>query len=606
MSRKFALIIGNSEYEDASLSQLVTPDADVDALARVLQDPEIGGFDEVTPLVNEPSATIRLAIARFFAKMKRDDLLLLYFSGHGVRDDHGNLYLAVNDTEHDLLSGTAVPAAFITHEMDRSRSRRQVLILDCCHSGAFGQGAKAVTGASVGTATAFEGTGSGRVVLTATDATQYAWEGDDVIGEAENSVFTHYLIQGLQTGEADADANGRITLDELYEYVYDHVVNETPKQTPGKWAYKQHGKLVIARNPNPVVKPAELPVELHQVIESPFAGAREGAVIELDRLLRGSDKSIALAAQQALERLVDDDSRKVSEKARRAMGIAPVGTLAEPATPSPKPTVKLSPPEPELHPSLALKMSAKPKDVDPGSEVTWTVTLRNDGDDTLHRVLARHGRTLLDEPFDLAVGKQRRFTFATSYKSEGKQTKNVTAAGTASNGKSVHTEASASVQISSPRRASVKTKPVPKTNLKSSPDVLAITDPIEEKKPVVPPQQPETSLAPSQGQLQWPTELLSKNWYSRKIRVFLTNDVHVINVKSPLGKPNTVEVDGEVVAENDEAAFFGWEGKLNFHVTDGTERRAATVEVGHHWLTDKITKCRLTIDNHILYSETES
>ncbi len=319
MSRKFALIIGNSEYEDASLSQLVTPDADVDALARVLQDPEIGGFDEVTPLVNEPSATIRLAIARFFAKMKRDDLLLLYFSGHGVRDDHGNLYLAVNDTEHDLLSGTAVPAAFITHEMDRSRSRRQVLILDCCHSGAFGQGAKAVTGASVGTATAFEGTGSGRVVLTATDATQYAWEGDDVIGEAENSVFTHYLIQGLQTGEADADANGRITLDELYKYVYNQVVNETPKQTPGKWAYKMQGELVIARNPNPIVKPAELPAEMNQAIESPFAGVREGAVRELARMLRGSDKGLALTAQAALENMKADDSRRVSEAASETL-----------------------------------------------------------------------------------------------------------------------------------------------------------------------------------------------------------------------------------------------------------------------------------------------
>jgi hypothetical protein len=37
------------------------------------------------------------------------------------------------------------------------------------------------------------------VVLTATDSTQYAWEGDEVIGEAENSVYTHYLVQGLGT-----------------------------------------------------------------------------------------------------------------------------------------------------------------------------------------------------------------------------------------------------------------------------------------------------------------------------------------------------------------------------------------------------------------------
>ena len=84
----------------------------------------------------------------------------------------------------------------MTTRMDRSASKRLVLVLDCCHSGAFGYGAKSAPGASVGTATAFEGTGRGRVVLTATDSTQYAWEGDQVIGDVENSLFTHYLIEG--------------------------------------------------------------------------------------------------------------------------------------------------------------------------------------------------------------------------------------------------------------------------------------------------------------------------------------------------------------------------------------------------------------------------
>ncbi len=196
MAGKFALIIGNSEYQDPNLARLVTPAADVNALSALLRDVEIGAFDEVLTLVNELSATIRRRTALFFAQKTADDLLLLYFSGHGVLDDRGELYLAAKDTERDLISGTAIPAAYITGEMDRSRSRRQVLIFDCCHSGAFARGAKGAVGASVGTSAVFEGTGYGRVVLTATDATQYAWEGDQVIGRAENSVFTHYMIEG--------------------------------------------------------------------------------------------------------------------------------------------------------------------------------------------------------------------------------------------------------------------------------------------------------------------------------------------------------------------------------------------------------------------------
>ena len=199
--------------------------------------------------------------------------------------------------------------------MDRSWSRRQVLILDCCHSGAFARGAKGVVGASVGTAIAFEGSGTGRVVLTATDSTQYAWEGDEVTGQAENSVFTRYLIEGLRTGQADIDGDGQITLDELYDYVYGQVVTRTPKQAPGKWSYKQQGEIIIARNPRPIVKPVELPAELRQAIESPFASVREGAVRELDRLLRSSDAALVQVAREALTRLVDDDSRRVSSAA---------------------------------------------------------------------------------------------------------------------------------------------------------------------------------------------------------------------------------------------------------------------------------------------------
>ena len=84
------------------------------------------------------------------------------------------------------------------------------------------------------------------MVLTATDATQYAWEGEQIIGEAQSSLFTHYLIQGLNSGEADLNHDGRITVDELYDYAYGEVVRYTPQQTPGKWSYKEQGEIVIA------------------------------------------------------------------------------------------------------------------------------------------------------------------------------------------------------------------------------------------------------------------------------------------------------------------------------------------------------------------------
>ena len=313
MARKLALIIGNSQYEDAGLSRLAAPDVDVRTLAEILQSPGIGAFDEVTPLLNEGLACVRKAIARFFDAKHRDDLLLLYFSGHGVRDEQGHLYLAVRDTERAVLAGTAIEASYVTTRMDRSASKRLVLVLDCCHSGAFGLGAKSAQGATVGTASAFEGTGRGRVVLTATDSTQFAWEGDQVIGDVENSLFTHYLIEGLRTGAADRDEDGQITIDELYDYVYDHVLNDTPKQTPGKWAFGQQGEIVIAQNPGVTV--ARLPPELDEALRSTLPSVRFQVLPELYSIARGRHEGRARAAREAMQRLAADDSRKVASGA---------------------------------------------------------------------------------------------------------------------------------------------------------------------------------------------------------------------------------------------------------------------------------------------------
>jgi len=314
---KYALIIGNNKYDDSKLAQLKTPAADSQALAKILDDKTIGSFDEVTPLINQTDTRVRRAISTFLTNKKPDDLILLYFSGHGVLDDRGRLYLALRDTQVNLLKATSIPSSFVADEMDSCRSKRQILILDCCHSGAFARGTKGEQKAI--TETTFEGSGFGRVVLTASDSTQYALEGDQVIKQTELSLFTHFLLEGLKTGEADLNNDGHIALDEWYDYTYAKVVSETPRQVPHKWSYNQQGDLVIARNPYVKKRVIELPYELLQALESPFVGIRESAVTELGKYLRSRDAEMIDLAILSLKKMKEDDSRRISSLAERLL-----------------------------------------------------------------------------------------------------------------------------------------------------------------------------------------------------------------------------------------------------------------------------------------------
>jgi len=260
-----------------------------------------------------------------------------------VLDENGRFYLAVTDTQHNRLNATGIPASFIKDEMESCRSKRQILVLDCCHSGAFARGAKGVVGLNAITRATFESVGGyGQVVLTATDSTQYALEGDQVIGNVETSLFTHFLIQGLRSGEADTDHDGRITVDELYGYVYEQVRAQTPSQTPRKWEQGREGdELVIARSQ---YRATDLPPELRQLIESRYPATRESAVRELEQLLRGSNKSLSRLAHGVLNILArEDDSLRVRDVAATVLKAyeetkRPRATTPLPPT-SPKPMI---------------------------------------------------------------------------------------------------------------------------------------------------------------------------------------------------------------------------------------------------------------------------
>jgi hypothetical protein len=343
-----ALIVANDQYQDPGLRKLRAPGQDAEALAHVLGDRAIGGF-EVKTVTNEPEHRLRREIATFFANRSREDLLVAHFSCHGVKDDSGQLYFATTDTELGDLDTTAVSAEFVNRQMSRSQSRRVVLLLDCCYSGAFARGLLARATTTVDLKDRFEG--RGRIVLTASSAMEYAFEDAELsAGRGRPSVFTSALVHGLETGEADRDGDGFVSVDELYDYVFDRVSRAAPRQTPGRWDFEMHGEMLIARTPAPRAVP--LPAELRQALDHPFSGVRLAAVEELKRLLRGDHAGFALAAAAALHELASDDSQRVSAAATAALEAHPVAA-APPAARVPERPASPSTPPVRRRPAVA-------------------------------------------------------------------------------------------------------------------------------------------------------------------------------------------------------------------------------------------------------------
>jgi WD40 repeat protein len=227
MSKKRALLIGVSQY--AGLKELPGAVNDVKAMEDVLKDPQLGGFEQVDSLVNPDSVTMQKAIKQLFTNCAKSDLLLLFFSGHGVKNKSGELfYLTSRITDTDF-EATAVPASFIHNQMKESPAIQQVVILDCCYSGAFAQNwqpKQVHEWALLASSTA------ARITVEA---------------EKEAGIYTHYLVEGIRTGAADLDQNGHISVDELHEYAKEKIQTAKPEMKLDIQTVRQGYKITLTK-----------------------------------------------------------------------------------------------------------------------------------------------------------------------------------------------------------------------------------------------------------------------------------------------------------------------------------------------------------------------
>jgi WD40 repeat protein len=249
----FVVAIGVSEYKDETY-QLKYAAKDAEDLARTLAARK-GRFGniEVLRITDAKATKENIQKAKIFlGKSKVDDKVIVFLAGHGLLDDKLDYYFATTDIDFQNPAARGLPYEDVEALLDGIPARQKLLLIDTCNSGevekeetTFAEGAPS---AGVVVAQDFRGIkavrkkqpsnlglagsydllqelfadlrrGSGAAVISSASGVEFAMESS----EWKNGVFTYAVLEGIQTGQADLDKNGEITLSELRDYVSKRV-----------------------------------------------------------------------------------------------------------------------------------------------------------------------------------------------------------------------------------------------------------------------------------------------------------------------------------------------------------------------------------------------
>lgn len=219
--RKWAFCIGIGDYRDPQIMDLPKARNDAKGIARVME--EHGGFDEILLLTDDleersplfPSSRhIQALLHKAAPKIRKEDLVLFSFSGHGLTDSSGRGYLLTADSRLSSPAATGLPLDAVLDFLKKTGVKRSILLIDAAREKVYKRGGFSP-----------EGIYPDRYLRKGVTALFYAakkgyYAHDD--GDSEYGVFARSLIRGLE-GAADREYGGNkdgvVSLAELASYV---------------------------------------------------------------------------------------------------------------------------------------------------------------------------------------------------------------------------------------------------------------------------------------------------------------------------------------------------------------------------------------------------
>ncbi len=216
--KRFVVSVGANSggKERAQLRYAVN---DAEAILQVFK--ELGGVDsEDTLYLKDPDVrTFFMEMGKFKAAMDKSREkysrveFIFYYSGH-------------SDDRHILLREEKISYQDLRETIESVASDVRIAILDSCASGAFTRikGGKQRLPFLLDSAYDMRG----YAALTSSSSSEASQESDLIKG----SFFTHYLISGMRGG-ADMSQDGRVTLNEAYQFAFNETLAETTKTVSG-------------------------------------------------------------------------------------------------------------------------------------------------------------------------------------------------------------------------------------------------------------------------------------------------------------------------------------------------------------------------------------
>ncbi len=233
---RWAILIGVEKYRLANPLQYTLND--VERLAETLRDR--GDFRVRKILETAPKTELQplresllAEIPKWLTRPGPEDLVLVYFTGHGFRDTDGKLYLAPLDCDPNNPAATGIAVDWLREQIAQCKSRFKLLVIDACHAGAEKGGDGAANVVAKDLAAPFENLSGVFTLASCTgEEKSLIWD------EKQQSLFSYWLNQGLK-GHADRDGDGAVTVDELYGYIFQNVPYVAEKrfqrpQTPAR------------------------------------------------------------------------------------------------------------------------------------------------------------------------------------------------------------------------------------------------------------------------------------------------------------------------------------------------------------------------------------